>query len=199
MKMIASFLRPLSAALSIHARRSIADRRGASAVEFALLAPIFLLLLAAAVDFGGVLYIKFGLENAVSAAANYALQNASSVNATSGSSLATSLAAIVQSERAANWANGSIVVNNGPTAAISGGKVTSSGTAANANSCYCPTGSGASVTWGATASCGSTCAAGGLAGKFVTIVATRTYTPMFSSYGIVKNGTISSTAVAETQ
>ncbi|REF88043.1 TadE-like protein [Methylovirgula ligni] len=199
MNKIASFLRPLSAVIFAWARRPMADRAGVSAVEFALLAPIFCLLLAAAADFGGVLYVKFGLESAVSAAANYALLNASNVNSTNGGALATNLATIVESERAANWANGSIIVNNGPSATINSGAISSGGTAANANVCYCPTGSGASVTWGGAVTCGSTCASGGLAGKFISIVATRVYSPMFSSYGIVKNGAISSTAVAETQ
>ena len=179
--------------------RVLADRRGVSAVEFALIAPIFGLMLAAAADFGGVLYVKFGLENSVSAAANYALLNAPNVGSSNGATLAQNLATIIASERGSNWANGTVVVNNGPSATISSGAVTSGGSLSGADSCYCPTKSGSSLNWGVPVACGSTCASGALAGKFVSIVATKTYTPMFSSYGIVKNNMISSSAVAETQ
>ena len=189
----------MSAALKTCFAHFFRDRRGVSAVEFGLIAPIFGLMFAAAADFGGVLYVKFGLENSVSAAANYALLNASNVNSSNGGTLATNLATIIASERGSNWANGTIVVNNGPSATMSSGTVTAGGSASNADSCYCPTKSGSTLTWGAPAACGSSCAGGGLAGKFISIVATRVYTPMFSSYGIVKNNTISATAVAETQ
>jgi len=82
---------------------------------------------------------------------------------------------------------------------MSGDTIALGGTASNADSCYCPAGSGSSLTWGSTFTCGNSCSAGGLAGKFVAITASRTYTPIFSSYGIVKNGTLSATAVVETQ
>jgi Flp pilus assembly protein TadG len=180
-------------------KRAATDKRGVSAVEFALVAPIFCLLFAVAADFGGVLYVEFRLNGAVSSAANYALLNASSVSSSGGSTLATNLATIVASATGTNWANGSIVVNNGPSATMSGDTIALGGTASNADSCYCPAGSGSSLTWGSTFTCGNSCSAGGLAGKFVAITASRTYTPIFSSYGIVKNGTLSATAVVETQ
>jgi len=181
--------------------RLIHDRCGTSAVEFALVLPIFLLLLVGIADFGGALYVKFGLNSVVSAAANYALVGNASVTSTSGASLASNLASIVSNARGTNWANGTVVVNNGPSATITSGTVTSSGTASNADLCYCPVKAATGITWGSSATCASTCSSGsGIAGKFVTIVASKTYSPIFSSYGLVKNGTISSnTVVVETQ
>ncbi len=158
-----------------------AQKSGASAVEFALMAPVFCLIFAGVGDFGGALYAKFGLDGAVSAAANYALLNAANVNSTAGASLASNVATILGSARAADWATGSVVVNNGPTASIdSSGTVTSGGTVSNANNYYCPTGSGASVAWGSSMASGSNCTGGGIAGKFVTIVAHRTYNKIFA-------------------
>lgn len=175
-------------------------RGGASAVEFALVLPVFCMILAGVADFGGALYAKFGLDGAVAAAANYALLNATNVNSTSGASLATNLATILASARATDWATGTVVVNNGPSATVnSAGTVTSGGTASNADLYYCPTGSGASVAWGSSVSQGASCTGGGTAGKFVMIVAHRTYNPIFSSYGLIKNGTITASAIVETQ
>lgn len=179
----------------------IGHKHGMSAVEFALMAPVFCLIFAGVGDFGGALYAKFGVEGAVSAAANYTLLNAASVNSTSGTNLANNLALILASAHSTNWATGSIVVNNGPAATVnSSGTVTPGGTAANADKYYCPTGSGAGMTWGTGAVTQSTACTGGTSpGKFVTIVATKTYSPIFSSYGLIKSGTISASAVVETQ
>jgi len=176
------------------------DQRGASAVEFALVLPIFLLLFAGIADFGGALYVKFGLNSIVSAAANYALVSSGSVNSSSGASLANNLATIVSNAHGSNWADGTVVVNNGPTATITSGTVSAGGTASNADLCYCPVKALSGITWGSSASCSTPCGSGGIAGKFVTIIASKAYSPIFSSYGLVKNGTISSnTVVVETQ
>ena len=178
--------------------RLLACNKGVAAVEFAILAPVFGLVFAGMADLGGVLYTQFRLNAAVSAGANYALINASSVSSTSGATLSSTVAAVVENNAGTNWANDTVVVNNGPSTTITSGASSSGGTASNADSCYCPTLS-TTVAWGVAATCGSACAGGGLAGKFVTISASRTYTPLFSSYGIVQNGAITVTTAVETQ
>ncbi len=175
------------------------DRRGVAAVEFAMVAPIFCAMLAAAVDFGGVLHTKFELDSAVSAGANYAMVNASEATASSGATLAGVVSTIVATSQGAGWANDSVVVNNGPSSSMASGTSSTGGTAANANNCYCPTVSASTVTWGSSAVCGSACSGGGIAGKFVQISASHVYTPMFSSYGLVQNNTITASAVVEVQ
>ena len=180
-------------------RRFVRDEGGVAALEFALIAPTLCLLLAGVADFGGALYTKFKLDAAVAAGANYAQVNAANVNSTSGASLATNIAAIVENAEGSNSANNVIVVNNGPSVTDSSGSSSSSGTPTSANSCYCPTGTTTSLTWGGAATCGSTCAGGGVAGKFVTVTATATYTPIFTSYGLIQNDTITASATVETQ
>jgi Flp pilus assembly protein TadG len=177
------------------------DRRGVAAVEFALVAPIFCLLFAAAVDFGGVLFTRFKLNAAVAAGANYAQVNSASVSAAGGAALATNIANIVQTNDGGSWADDDVVVNNGPTATVVNGTPTSSGTAANADACYCPSGSSSAVVWGAAIPCGQACAGtdAGLAGKFVVITASRNYTPLFSNYGIVEDGLITASATVQVQ
>lgn len=180
---------------------ALTDVNGVAAVEFALVAPWFGLILAGAIDLGGMLYTKYGLDAAVSAGANYAVVSAASVNSTSGQSLANTIATVVTSSNSSNWANTTIIVNNGPTTSMSEtGTPVTGGTAANADSCYCPTLVGSSVSWGSAApACGGTCPNGSIAGKFVYISASRAYTPFFPSFGIVKNGTITTSAMVQAQ
>ena len=181
-------------------QRLIGDRRGVAAVEFALLMPIFCLLLAGIVDLGGALYTKFKLDSAVTAGANFAQINAANVSSTNGQGLATNIATIVETSQGANWADDAVVVNNGPGASVSSGAPTSGGTPTNADVCYCPTGTAGTFAWGNSTTCGAACpGGGGYAGKFVTITATRQYTPIFSGYGIVQNDTITASAAVQVQ
>lgn len=183
------------------ARAFASDRRGVAAVEFALVTPIFCLLLAGIVDLGGALFTKFRLDSAVTAGANFAQVNAGNVNSTNGQTLANNIATIVETSQGTSWADDGVVVNNGPIATVAGGTATPSGTATNADVCYCPTGTPGALTWGSEVTCGAACPGTntGYAGKFVTITASHTYTPIFSSYGIVRNDTISASAAVQVQ
>jgi Flp pilus assembly protein TadG len=178
-------------------KRLAAGDSGLAAVEFALLSPLFLLVFAGMVDIGNILYSEYQLTMAVSSGAQYAMVNSGNVSSTNGASLATSIATIVSNTVSSGWANDTVVVNNGPTVSMTGGTASSSGTASNADLCYCPTGTMPSITWGTSATCGSSCAGGGIAGQFVTITATRAYTVLFAGYGIVSNGTITKSVIVE--
>ena len=174
-----------------------ADTRGIAAVEFAFVVPILCLLLAGAVDLGGVLYTQFQLNNAVAAGAAYAEINASQASSTQGATLAQNVANVVAKSQ--NAMDDSIIVNNGPTSTSTSGSLTAGGTASNADSCYCPTGSAGSPTWGSATACGTACPGSntGYAGKFIAISATAHYTPLFSSYGLVQNGTITASTIVQ--
>lgn len=168
---------------------------GASAVEFALLVPIMLLLLGQMLDFGFNLVMRFSVTQAVSASANYAVVNGTSVSSTNGAALAQNLAALVPTAM-----DVTVTVNNGPVLTRAAGAATPSGTASRADVCYCPSISGGTVNWGGSVTCGSTCASGGgLAGKYVAISASQMYTPMFGVLGISRAGRISSTALVQAQ
>ncbi|HEY5411889.1 MAG TPA: TadE/TadG family type IV pilus assembly protein [Caulobacteraceae bacterium] len=176
------------------------DRRGVAAVEFALISPTVILILVALIDLGGMLYTRFQLDASLSAAANYAMVNATSANSTSGAGLASTLAGLISSGQSSNWANSSVTVNAGPQAGSAGGTVSTSGSASSADSCYCPTGTAASVTWGGSQTCGATCTGGGYAGKFVLLSASRSYTPIFSGYGLVSQaGTMTADSLVQVQ
>jgi Flp pilus assembly protein TadG len=177
------------------------DVRGAAAIEFAFVTPVFCLLLVGAIDLGGALFVKFKLDSAVTAGANFAQVNVSSVNSTSGQSLANNIATIVETSQGSGWADNVVTVNDGPTTTTTGGSQTTSGTAANADSCYCPSGTAASFTWGSTVTCGTACSGTntGYAGKFVVITASKTYTPIFSNYNLINGNTITSSAAVQVQ
>ncbi|QKC97506.1 pilus assembly protein [Mesorhizobium sp. NZP2298] len=176
------------------------QKAGVSAVEFALVTPVLLVILAGTVDIGGSLKAKFELSSAVSAGSNYALLNGDKVNSSGGSALAGNIATVVTSGLSGNAGNIQVVINNGPTIVYdaSTSKATQSGTAANADLCYCPGNSG-TVAWSVPVACASICNAGGIAGKFVTIAASKPYTPLFGGFGIVTNGNITVNSVVQPQ
>lgn len=178
----------------------LADDSGTSAVEFAMIAPMVVALLIGTVDFGRAIYDRFALNAAVSAAADYAILEASSVSSTGGQALAQALGAIVAGAQGANSASAAVTVNNGPTAALTGGVLTLGGSSSPADSCYCPTPApGGGVTWGSTMTCGSTCSGGGIAGKFVTIAASVAFTSLFGSNGFIPSQTFTTSTVVQTQ
>ena len=187
--------RPAGLSLLIRRWRAFRrDSRGVAAIEFAIVVPILSLIMVAMIDFGLVLYVRFGLNENVSASANYAIVRAADVTSSSGATLASNLVTIVPT-----GVNMTVVVNNGPTVTRTNGVSSSSGTASNANSCYCPTVSGSTVSWGSSVTCGSTCGGGGLGGKFVAITASVSHSPLFGSYGLVQNGTVSTFSIVQVQ
>ncbi len=181
-------------------RKGLLERRdGTAAVELALVAPVMLTLLAGIIDFARVYDQEIELSSAVAAAANYALINAANINSGNAATLAASLSGIVANSNGAAWAGATVTVNNGATSAVSNGTTTSSGTASNANSCWCPTGGSAAWGWGTAATCGSACAGGTLAGKFVTITGTRSFTTIFGGYGLIGNTTLHQSSIVQAQ
>ena len=176
-------------------RNPLRDRRGMSAVEFALIAPVLLLLLGCVADMGMALRARFNLSSALAAASSYTLNNAGSVSAANGPALATALANLLASASAANWANANVNVNNGPTAAMNNGAVTTAGSASAADSCYCPGGSKSALVWGAPVACGSACPSGALAGKFVLLTASKAFTPLILPAGLIASPITGSSVV----
>ncbi len=187
--------RHLRRALRVLAR----EDAGVAAIEFAIYGLVFLMIVAATVDIGMLLFTQSELDAAVSAGAEYAANGSTNVNSTDGATLASSIANIVANANGTNWANDTVVVNNGPTVTVTGGIVTPSGTATDADDCYCPTGTPGNWTWGSAVTCGSACSGSGVAGQFVTITATATISPMFPAFGFVTGNTISRSALVETQ
>ena len=159
-----------------------------------------MMALAGTIDIGNALVAKAVLSASVNAASSYALVNAGKANATNGAALATQLSAIAANARKAGWADSKAVINAGPTATVTAGAAGSSGTAAAADLCYCPTGTASGTfTWGTSVTCGSNCTGGGTASRFVLITATHKFTPLFSQYGFAPNGTLKVGSLVQVQ
>lgn len=177
------------------------ETAGVSAVEFALVSPILLLILAGTVDIGGSLKAKFELSTAVSAGSNYALLNGANVSSAGGGALANNIVAVTASGLSGSAGNVQVVINNGTSVSLnaSTSTTTQTGTASNADQCYCPTSPSGTLTWGSPVTCGSICPGGGMAGKFVTISASKPYSPLFGGLGVVQGGNITVRAIVQPQ
>lgn len=188
-----------TASFTARMRRVAGANGGIAAVEFAIIVPVFAILLMGVIDLGQMLYTYYRLDQAVAAGSQYAALNGGNVNSTGGPALASSIATIVENANGSGWANDSIVVNNGPSETVTNGAATSGGTASNADSCYCPTGSGATWSWGSAMNCGAACPSSGEAGKFVTITASYNFVPLIRIYSFITSGTLSRSGTVETR
>ena len=153
--------------------------------------PIYILVIGGVIDIGRAISMEFNLSNGVSAAASFALNNASSASSASGAALASNLVNILASSYSAGWANATVVVNDGPSASITnGGAIATSGTASNADLFYCPTGSvKVGITWGSSyTSAGQSCSTGGpVSGKYIVLTATKSFTALILPASILSN------------
>jgi Flp pilus assembly protein TadG len=175
-------------------------QEGIAAVEFAFVVPVLLILLMGIVDVGQMLFAYYELDQAVAAGAEYAVLNAANVSSTNGGTLASSVAAAVANANGANWTNDTVIVNNGPTVAITNGTAVSSGTATNADDFYCPTGSASNWSWGTAYTSEVSCSTGGgTAGKYVTITASYSYTPLLRIFNFIQSGPLSLSTAVQTQ
>jgi Flp pilus assembly protein TadG len=154
---------------------------GVVAIEFAIVATVFLVILAGTVDVGLLMYDASQLDAAVTAGAKYAANNAAMV-ASSPSTLSSDITTIVENLNGTNSAT--VNVNNSN----------------DSTGCYCPSGTPTnSWSWGSTQTCGASCTGSGVAGQFVTVVANLSVSPLFPTFGFVQNGTLSRSAVVETK
>ena len=158
------------------------ENSGVAAIEFAIFATVFLIILAGTVDIGMLIYTASQLDAAVSAGAQYAENNAATVSS-NPSGLSSDISAVVNTANGTGWATSTINVNNSN----------------DATGCYCPTGAPPNWSRGAAKACGSSCTGGGVAGQFVTITASRSVSPLFPAFGFVQNDAISRSALVETQ
>lgn len=171
----------------IHLRRSLkrgySCEDGASAIEFAFIAPVFILIIAGIVDIGGMLVARSDVSAAVSAGSNFLLVNAERVSS-APEEVARQTAAVT-----GDWLPaGGVVqvrVNGGLTVQYLNGKISTSGNKSSASQCFCAQGTANSMSLGSPVECGKPCGSAGYAGRYINISAVHGYKPLFSGFGIV--------------
>lgn len=182
---------------SIRARHFLRSQDGVSAIEFAILSPLLLLILAAVIDLGTLVYTRMQIESAVSAATAYAFANAENVSQANAGTLGNGMAKMLTARLGADI-TAVVEINNGSRHTYGSGQIVHSGSASYADQCYCLTSSGSALTWAAN-TCGITCSGGGTAGRFVTISVRKPYQPLFFDYGMTQDGKAVGGAVAKVQ
>ena len=151
------------------------DRRGVSAVEFGLAAPVFLAALSPLIDLGLAFSQQIRVNQAVEAGAAYAAVNPYN----SGTS----------------WSSGvSSAITNATTLTVN--------PVVGSQTCGCPNATNTAISNVGTPPCTvppqSNCSDGTAPGYYVTISATATYTSVMP-YPIINNPTLSSQAVVRIQ
>ena len=149
--------------------RLAADDRGVALIEFALLAPVLALLCVGAIDFGLAFAAQLQLAAAVDTGAQYAFLTGTNVQA-------SAVQTVVQKATSLSAVTASI--------------------AYNAATCYCPSGSPPTLS---VQTCGTPCADGSEPGKFLNISANYTYTPIFPTYALIANPTLTQAATVRLQ
>jgi len=143
--------------------RTLANKRrkaGVMAVEFALAAPVFTLLLVVVADLSMAYHRLMQLSSTLAAGAQYAFAQGQTE---SGSTLTTDVSAFVSAVTPITLASVTVKYNN----------------SLSATSCYCVNGS--PPTYSSAMTCGATCTdgSGSTAGKFVSIAGSFNYTAVF--------------------
>lgn len=155
------------------------DQRGVAAVEFAVIAPMLLLLLGGVVDFGLIMSGRSKLANAVAQAVQTALLTGPGVTQ-------ATLQSVVQT--------GSTNSGLTPTVTVTGGAA-----------CYCISGSPAALSSTSTAlsaqnTCTGTCPTGSIGpAVYVVVAASYVYSPLMPLYSQLSSPVISQTVTARLQ
>jgi len=132
---------------------------GVAAMEFGLLLPVLVVIFLGIADFSVAYHDQLQLSSALASAADYAFTQGQTE---SGSTLTTDVTNFVNTVSSIPLSAASATYNNG----------------GSATSCYCVTGSPPTYT---ETTCGATCTdgSGSTAGKYVSISASFSFTPLF--------------------
>jgi Flp pilus assembly protein TadG len=166
--------------MNITGRTWVDDHRGVAALEFAIVAPVLLMLLAGTTDFGLIRAGKSQMANGVAQGIEYAFLQGPSVTA------ANVIAMVQAGAIRAGLTNTVTVVVTGPA-------------------CYCVTGFPAalvtpSVALSGTYTCTSTCASPEVApAPFMIVTASYVYQPLLPFYSKLATPTVSETITVRLQ
>lgn len=170
------------------------DTRGSIAVEFALVAPVLMVVLAGVIDIGSATYARLSLDARVTAAAEYALMQSAPADQAAADAMAEKLIGLLSD---GNPQSVEVNVNNAARRTWADGAVQTASAPGAAAACYCPTrASDGTITWGgAKNDCDSLCYSGDTAGPFVQISAATKHVSIFPGYGFTDGDTVSARTI----
>ncbi|MGI3212472.1 TadE/TadG family type IV pilus assembly protein [Roseovarius tibetensis] len=171
------------------------DERGSIAVEFALVAPVLLVIIAAVIDIGSAAYGKLSLDARVTAAAEYALGQSAPPDQTAAE-LAEKLVALLQGGASQT---AEVNVNNAALARWTGSAISVDPLSGDGASCYCPTRDAGEISWGPAVGCATTCTTGESAGQFVRLSADARHVSLFPGYAFIEGETVKASTVLRLQ
>jgi len=150
------------------------DRRGAAAVEFALLAPVLMLMLVTMTDLALAFFAQSQLSAAVATGAQYAYLYGQAP----ASTFVSDVGSVVSNATTLTPLTSTVTFNNRTDTS-------------NASACYCPTGTARNLTWGSAVTCGSNCGAANevTAGGYVLVSASYTFHPIFPADTVITGNT----------
>jgi hypothetical protein len=171
--------------------RAIQGDAGSAGVEFALIAPVFLLILAGTFEIGLAIRAQFQLISVVTAAAHHALAIGDTVADGSAPQTAATIAALLVGA----GRSGTVDLNNAIKADLAQDTVSVLESGADVSQCYCPSRSDSMLSWGTTVACGVPCDDGSVAGRFVEITAEVPFDAVLGAYGLFSDPTLRNTVV----
>jgi Flp pilus assembly pilin Flp len=140
---------------------------GVSAIEFAILAPIFVLILIAIIEFGSAILIRLELNSRISSIANFL--TISGLNISNETAFENALIGLLDRNTAPFIREINLDVNNSVLVQSVAGAVNISGTGESISSCYCPSINDSGFTWGSGTPCNSQCSSGALSGRYIRV------------------------------
>ncbi len=176
-------------------RRARRDEGGAVLVEFAIALPVLLLIMAAFADFGSILFQRLRLDEAVSAAANHAILHSARIDASGPQGFAAELGNVLAAASVRPPASFRVNLNDHVEFREDDGIASVMSLAGLLESCYCPIRNASGFSFGPTHPCGSSCADGSRASRYIVLEASKAYSPIFTSYGLAEGDLIRTRAI----
>jgi len=177
----------MTRSLSQHRTAFVSAEGGVAAIEFAVLAPVLLLLVGLLIDFGHGFNTQLRLATALHAGAQYAISNGAAVTAQSAPAFLDNVRTVV---------TGAASFSSVPTVTA---KFNNAAGGGNAGNYYCVRGSGG-TSWVSTGKASGSCGGNLSSGKFVTITATAPVSYFFLPSSIAKRiALLSDTVIVRVQ
>lgn len=185
-------------ALNTTRQRFCRNQLGASAVEFALLTPIILLILAAVMDLGLWINARTKLESALSSASTHVMASGQQANTDAlGELTQTAVGILVQ--QVGEKATISATIDDAVRVSYAAGGYSTSGTESDLGRCFCPALQSEGFDWGPAQACGTPCpSSDAFSGRYMSLSVSAPYTSIFGS-NVVKIDRVTTGALVNYQ